>query len=94
MLAPKRITELASAAGWQLESETVIQSGEGLLDGQWEVETCLSESFGREVEEHVGGERERSLVFALRDACEASLEGMQGRRKGVRSMDVWVASFV
>ena len=94
MLGPRRLTELALAAGWQLESETRVQCGEGLLDGQWEVSACLSSSFGREVEEQVSDERERGVVFALRDACEASLEGVQGGQKGVRGMDVWVASFV
>ena len=94
VLGPKRLTELALAAGWQLESETRVPGGEGLLDGQWEVSACLSSSFEREVEEQVSDERERGVVLALRDACEASLEGVQGGRKGVRGMDVWAASFV
>ncbi|KAF2850550.1 hypothetical protein T440DRAFT_91514 [Plenodomus tracheiphilus IPT5] len=94
VLGPKRLTELALAAGWQLENETRVQSGEGLLDGQWEVSACLSSSFEREVEEHVSDERGKGVVFALRDACEASLESVQGGQKGVRGMDVWVASFV
>ncbi|PYI07672.1 putative SAM-dependent methyltransferase [Aspergillus sclerotiicarbonarius CBS 121057] len=94
VLGPKQLTELALAAGWQLESETRVQGDEGLLDGQWEVSACLSSSFKKEVEEQVSDERERAVVLALRDACEASLEGIQGGRKGVRSMDVWVANFV
>lgn len=94
VLGPKRLTELVLAAGWQLESETRVQPGEDLLDGQWEVSSCLSSRFEREVEEHVSDEREREVVLALRDACEASLESVQGGRKGVRAMDVWVASFV
>jgi hypothetical protein len=94
VLGPKRLTELALAAGWQLESENRVQSGDGLLDGQWEVSACLSSSFEREIEEYVSGERERGVIVALRDACEASLEGVQGGRKGVRAMDVWTASFV
>jgi hypothetical protein len=94
VLGPKRLTELALAAGWQLERETRVQGGEGLLDGQWEVSACLSSFFEREVEEQVSDVRERAVVLALRDACEASLEGVQGGRKGVRAMDVWVASFV
>jgi hypothetical protein len=64
------------------------------LDGQWEVSACLSSSFEREVEEQVSDERERDVVLALRDACEASFKGVQTDQKGVRSMDVWVASFV
>lgn len=94
VLSPKRLTELAVAAGWTLDSETWVQSTEGLLDGQWEVSACLSSSFEREIEEKVNDERERGVVLALRDACEASLEGVQGGRKGVRAMDVWVANFI
>ncbi|OOQ87824.1 SAM-dependent methyltransferase [Penicillium brasilianum] len=94
VLGPKRLTELALAAGWRLESETRVQGGEGLLDGQWEVSACLSSSFKREVEEQVSDERERAAILASRDACEASLQGVQGGQKGVRAMDVWVASFV
>ncbi|KAG9656422.1 S-adenosyl-L-methionine-dependent methyltransferase, partial [Aureobasidium melanogenum] len=94
VLSPKRLTELAVAAGWQLKSETHVQPTEDLLDGQWEVSACLSPSFESEVEEKVSDERERGVVLALRDACEASLKGVQRGRKGVRAMDVWVASFV
>lgn len=93
VLSPKRLTELAVAAGWKLDSETRVQPTEGLLDGQWEVSACLATSFQEEVEDKVNDERERSVVFALRDACEASLESVQGGRKGVRAMDVWIASF-
>lgn len=94
VLGPKRLTELALAAGWQLESETRVPGGEGLLDGQWEVSACLSSSFEQQVEAKVSDERERAVVLASRDACEASLEGIQGGRKGVKAMDVWVASFI
>jgi SAM-dependent methyltransferase len=94
VLGPKRLTELALAAGWKLEIETRVQPTEGLLDGLWEVSACLSPSFEKEIEEHVGDGRDRDVVFALRDACEASLDVVSGGRKGVKSMDVWVASFV
>jgi hypothetical protein len=98
VLSPKRLIELALAAGWRLKSETRVQSGheneEALMDGEWEASACLSAEFANEVEEHVSDERERGVVLALRDACEASLEGVQGGVKGIRAMDVWVASFV
>lgn len=94
VLSPKRLTELAVAAGWKLESETHVQPTERLSDGQWKVSACLSSSFEREIEEKVSNERERGVVVALRDACEASLEAVQGGRKGIRAMDVWVANFI
>jgi hypothetical protein len=94
VLGPKRLTELALAAGWQLENETRVQGSEGLLDGQWEVSACLSSFFEREVKEQVSDEREQGVILALRDACEASLEGVEGGEKGVMGMDVWAASFV
>lgn len=94
VLSPKRLTNLALAAGWQLESESRMQPREGVLDGQWEVAACLSSVFKSEVEEQVSDERERGVVLALRDACETSLEGVQGGAKGVKEMDVWAASFV
>jgi hypothetical protein len=94
VLSPKRFTELAVAAGWKLESETRVECGEGLLDGQWEVSACLASSFEREVIKQIGDERERAVVLALRDACEASLDVLQGNKKRVRAMDVWVAAFV
>lgn len=94
ILSPKRIMKLAQDAGWQLESEALVQSNEELLDGQWEVSACLSSSFENEVEAQVSDERERAVVLASRDACEASLKGVQGGRKGVRSMDAWTATFV
>ncbi|KAI5206095.1 S-adenosyl-L-methionine-dependent methyltransferase [Aureobasidium subglaciale] len=94
VLSPKRLTGLAREAGWQLENEDRIECGDGMLDGQWEVSTCLSSTFEKEVEGCVKDEKERGVVQALRDACEASLGGVEGGRRTVRSMDVWVASFV
>lgn len=81
-------------AGWQLESETRGQPGERLAHGRWEVAACLDDDFVREMELQVSDEREREVVLALRDACGASLECVEGGRKGVRAMDVWVAGFV
>jgi len=94
VLGSKRLKELALTAGWKLASEARVQPDAGLLDGQWEVSACLAPSFEREIEEHVLDEREQGVVRALRDACEASLEAVDGGLKAVRAMDVWTASFV
>jgi hypothetical protein len=94
ILGPNRLTDLALSAGWELESETRVQAEEGLLDGQWEVSTCLSASFEKEVDRFVSDERERGVILALRDACEASLHSTPGGQKGVQAMDIWISSFV
>lgn len=94
VLSPKRLTEMAFTAGWHLQSETRVEGGEGLLDGQWEVSACLSPSFFAMIEQRVKDDREREVVLALRYACEASVEGVSGGREGVRAMDVWTASFI
>lgn len=93
VLSPKRLTEIALAAGWQMQTETRLQS-EGLLDGKWEVSTCLSSSFERQVDEQVHDEREREVIIALRDACQASLDNIQGGKDAVQAMDVWAGSFI
>ena len=94
VLGPKRLTDIALSAGWELEYETRVQAKEGLLDGQWEVFACLAASFEEELQSYVRDEREREVILALRDACEASLQCVPGGRKGVHAMDVWIASFV
>jgi hypothetical protein len=71
-----------------------VQAQDGLLDRQWEVSTCLSALFEKELEEYVLDERERGVILALRDACEASLQHTPGGQKGVHAMDIWIASFV
>ncbi|RAH57050.1 SAM-dependent methyltransferas-like protein [Aspergillus piperis CBS 112811] len=90
VLGPKRITELAVEAGWKIDREEYVQTGEGLLDGRWEVAAVLDKGFEEEVRRVVRDERERAVVLAARDACEMSVRGVER----VRSMDVWVASFV
>ncbi|TQV92127.1 SAM dependent methyltransferase [Cordyceps javanica] len=94
VLGPKRLTELATAAGWQLESETSLQCGDELFNGQWEVGNCLSSDFESDLETLVSDERKRTAVSALRDACAASVEVVEGGRKGIKAMDIWVANFV
>lgn len=93
VLSPKRLTALALAAGWQLHSEIRVESGEGLLDGQWEVSACLSPAFEKQIEHKVDDERERGVIQAMRDACEASLEGISGGQEKIRAMDAWTATF-
>ena len=94
LLSPQRLTQLALAAGWHLENESRVEAEEGLLDGQWEVSACLSSSFEREVDKYVSDERERSVILALRDACDANVAGVPEGRNKIRAMDVWVAAFV
>jgi hypothetical protein len=94
VLSPKRLIGLAVEAGWRLEKETRFSPSRDLADGRWEVAACLSPAFVKEVEERIEDLRERQIVLALRDACEAGVGSLEGEIEGVRSMDVWVASFV
>ncbi|PPQ93055.1 hypothetical protein CVT25_011931 [Psilocybe cyanescens] len=93
VVSPAAIKKLAEEAGLKFVREGYISPKEGLLDGRWEVGSVASAGFVKEVEDIVKDERERSVIFALRDSMLRSLECVEGGRKGVRSMDVWCAVF-
>ena len=94
VLSPDRLIQLAVEAGWKLENETRFSPSRDLADGRWEVDACLSPAFVQEVDDNIEDLREKQVVLALRDACEASVVSLKNGKEGVRSMDVWVASFV
>lgn len=77
-----------------MEDETRFSPSRDLADGRWEVAACLSLAFAKEVDDNIDDPREKQVVLALRDACEASVVSLKNGKEGVRSMDVWVASFV
>ncbi|EJT97267.1 hypothetical protein DACRYDRAFT_25090 [Dacryopinax primogenitus] len=93
VLSPSAIKTLAQEAGWSLESERSITPELRLLDGRWEVGDVLDPAFEEEVKENVQDERERGVIFALRDATQAAVDRVEGM-KGVGCMEVWVAVFV
>ncbi|KDQ65061.1 hypothetical protein JAAARDRAFT_28724 [Jaapia argillacea MUCL 33604] len=93
VLSPKAIKDLAGDAGLKLISEGFVTPDEGVHDGRWEVQATLSERFAKEVEEFIEDEREKGVVFALRDALELSVKRIERGVKGVRSMDVWWGVF-
>lgn len=76
-----------------LVKEDTVVPKPGLKDGTWEVSAVMSESFAQEVERHVKDEREKAVVFALRDALLRGVQGLEGGRKAVVSMDVWCGVF-
>ncbi|KAH3998401.1 hypothetical protein HBI25_118640 [Parastagonospora nodorum] len=84
VLTPKRLSELALAFGWQVKRTTRVPGGEGSLDGQCKVSTCLASAFTRQIYEHASDGRERGVILALSDACEVSLEVVLGIRSAVQ----------
>ncbi|KAF9002912.1 S-adenosyl-L-methionine-dependent methyltransferase [Cyathus striatus] len=93
VVSPAGIKELAEKAGLKLVREGVITPNADVHDGKWEVGAVKSKSFLQEVEESVKDEREKAMVYALRDALLSSLEKVEGGTKGVRSMNVWCGAF-
>ncbi|KAI0258115.1 S-adenosyl-L-methionine-dependent methyltransferase [Gloeopeniophorella convolvens] len=89
---PAAIKEAATAAEWTFVSERTVVPADNILDGRWEVDLVRSAKFKMEIETFVADVRQRSAVVAMREATLAALE-VVGGLKGVRSMDVWVASF-
>ncbi|KJA20156.1 hypothetical protein HYPSUDRAFT_78462 [Hypholoma sublateritium FD-334 SS-4] len=86
------IRKLAEDAGLKIVSEGVVVPKAGLKDGFWEVCAVTSQRFLQQIEDKVKDEREKAVVIALRDATLRSLEGLEGGRKAVLSMDVWCGS--
>ncbi|KAJ7227054.1 S-adenosyl-L-methionine-dependent methyltransferase [Mycena pura] len=92
VVSPARIKDLASQAGLILQSEALITPGARVYDGRWETDHVLQTQFAEEIEEFVKDAREKGMIYAMKDAVEASLTRVNGI-KGVGSMDGWVAVF-
>lgn len=85
-------------AGWALaeNAATIFTPADGVQDGVWEVKAVIDPDFVEGINEVLPdteeNARQRSVLFALRDATLASLEKVGGIKK-VKSMDVWCAEF-
>lgn len=92
-LSPVGIKKIAQEVGWKVEGEVTVVPEQGLSDGEWEAGTVVGDGFVDELEKEIGDERVKALLVAARDTVVAAVEGIGGV-KNVRTMDVWVASFV
>ncbi|KAK7936618.1 S-adenosyl-L-methionine-dependent methyltransferase [Apiospora aurea] len=105
LLGPAAIAEVAREAGWVQEEEeegeaagtsssaSIMVPRAGLLDGSWEVGTVVGKEFLEEMDEHITDERVKLVLRSARDATIAAVRGL-GDGEAVRTMDVWVSSFV
>ena len=93
VFSPERLKSAAIAAGLKLQQETLVVPPEGMLDGRWEVGWVLSADFEKEIDKHVGDEREKAVVIAARDSVRAASELLKRKDEEVRTMDIWVATF-
>ena len=71
---------------------TVVSTPEGMFDGRWEVGAVLDEAFAEQIRDYVPDERQKAVVFALRDAVKASKHDLTVQGVPLRTMDVWVAT--
>ncbi|KAJ7637622.1 putative SAM-dependent methyltransferase [Mycena polygramma] len=92
VVSPARIKELAAQAGLVLQTEALVTPGAEMYDGRWETDVIVRKKFVEDVEEFIKDDREKAVVYALKDAVEASLARVGGM-KGVGTMDGWVATF-
>ncbi|KAJ6513405.1 putative SAM-dependent methyltransferase [Mycena sanguinolenta] len=92
VVSPTRIKGLAKEAGLVLKAETLVTPGAGVYDGRWETDAVVRAKFTEEVEEFVMDQREKGVIYALKDAVETSLARVGGM-KGVGTMDGWAAVF-
>ncbi|KAJ7473919.1 S-adenosyl-L-methionine-dependent methyltransferase [Mycena galericulata] len=92
VVSPAAIKRIAGSAGLVLLREARVLPGEGVHDGRWETHHAVRPQFSEEVEEFVTDEREKGMVYAMRDAVEANLARVGGMT-GVGTMDGWAAIF-
>lgn len=92
VVSPRAIKEIAGTVGLELQTEATLTPDAGVLDGRWEVSAALSGDFEAEIGEFVQEGRERGVLFAMRDALQASVASIGGA-KAVMSMDVWAGVF-
>jgi len=93
VLSPEALKAAASAVGLTLQKEKTTVPPEGMFDGRWEVSAVLAESFEQEVKDCVKDERERAVVFAMRDSVRAARDALKAKEEKLHTMDIWVATF-
>ncbi|OSX61947.1 hypothetical protein POSPLADRAFT_1142517 [Postia placenta MAD-698-R-SB12] len=93
VLSPAALKAAASTAGLTLLKEETVVPPEGMLDGRWEVGAVLADDFETEVQESIQDERERAVVFAMRDAVRAARDALTVKEERVHTMDIWIATY-
>ncbi|PCH38831.1 S-adenosyl-L-methionine-dependent methyltransferase [Wolfiporia cocos MD-104 SS10] len=93
VMAPREIRSAAEVAGLRTVSEERIVPPEDMYDGRWEVGAVLADEFESEIRESVANERERAVVFAMRDAVRSAADSVKLKGESVHTMDIWIATF-
>ncbi|KAF9806659.1 hypothetical protein IEO21_08614 [Rhodonia placenta] len=93
VLSPAALKAAASTTGLTLLKEETAIPPEGMLDGRWEVGAVLADEFQIEVQESIQDERERALVFAMRDTVRAARDALTAKEERVHTMDIWIATY-
>jgi len=93
VLSPAAMHTKALEAGLELIREKTITPVEDMFDAVWEVGAVLSDNYVEEINTHVKDERERAVIFAMRDSVRANREAVKARGEKLRTMDVWVSVY-
>jgi hypothetical protein len=91
-LGPGGIRDLAAKEGWRVEGEGTVVPEKELADGRWETGSVLDDEY-MELVGQLEDQRVRIVLGSMREAVGAARRSV-GSLAGVRTMDVWAATFV
>lgn len=97
ILSSTSIKDIAAACGLVLRQEKIFSPVDGVLDGKWEADFVMSYGYRKEVEQTLKWkeqEREKAVMLALIDATETNYNAVVARGEIIKSMDVWVATYI
>ena len=70
-------------------TERMVDCPKGMMDGQWEVRSVLSERFRTETREMIGDERQFLALDVMRDAMIDAVRQLKGGLEDVESVMIW-----
>ena len=89
--SPAAIKDLASKAGWNIESETTFLPSAELHDGKWEIDMALEAADAVLASKSYVDLQESRTAHAIAASRHALVKARERYGKQARSMDVWTA---
>ncbi|KAK5658071.1 hypothetical protein OQA88_2627 [Cercophora sp. LCS_1] len=93
-VSPRRMVELAREVGWRVGEERTLRTPDGERYAWRETAQILKTPIW---EDRVRGleqsDKVKEMLFGMRDALRAAVEGLEGGMNDVVNMDVWAVRF-